>query len=52
MAERATRPGVHVEFDHEVMAPSQLLETDLIVACDGVNSRMRLEAGASRLTCA
>jgi 2-polyprenyl-6-methoxyphenol hydroxylase-like FAD-dependent oxidoreductase len=44
MAERARGLGVHIEFDHEVMGPSQLLETDLIVGCDGVNSRIRLEA--------
>jgi 2-polyprenyl-6-methoxyphenol hydroxylase-like FAD-dependent oxidoreductase len=29
--------------DHEVTAPSQLPECDLIVACDGVNSRIRNE---------
>ncbi len=37
--------GVLIEFDQELMAPSQLTEADLIVACDGVNSRTRLEAG-------
>jgi 2-polyprenyl-6-methoxyphenol hydroxylase-like FAD-dependent oxidoreductase len=46
MAERATGLGVHVEFDHEVMAPSQLPAADLIVACDGVNSPTRLAAGS------
>ena len=45
LADRATGLGVHIEFDHEVTTPSQLPAADLIVACDGVNSRMRLEAG-------
>jgi 2-polyprenyl-6-methoxyphenol hydroxylase-like FAD-dependent oxidoreductase len=45
LAGRAQGLGVHIEFDHEVMASSQLPAADLIVACDGVNSRMRLEAG-------
>jgi 2-polyprenyl-6-methoxyphenol hydroxylase-like FAD-dependent oxidoreductase len=44
LAGRAKSLGVHIEFDHEVTAP-QLPAADLIVACDGVNSRMRLEAG-------
>jgi 2-polyprenyl-6-methoxyphenol hydroxylase-like FAD-dependent oxidoreductase len=38
---RAQGAGVHIEFDCEVTAPSQLPEADLIVACDGVNSRIR-----------
>jgi 2-polyprenyl-6-methoxyphenol hydroxylase-like FAD-dependent oxidoreductase len=45
LADRARGLGVHVEFDQEVMTSSQLSEMDLIVACDGVNSRIRLEAG-------
>jgi 2-polyprenyl-6-methoxyphenol hydroxylase-like FAD-dependent oxidoreductase len=45
LAHRARGLGVQIEFDQEVMAPSQLPEVDLIVACDGVNSRTRLEAG-------
>ena len=44
MAERAKGLGVRLEFDYEVMAPSELLQADLIVACDGVNSRTRLAA--------
>jgi 2-polyprenyl-6-methoxyphenol hydroxylase-like FAD-dependent oxidoreductase len=44
LADRAKSLGVHIEFDHEVMAPSQVA-ADLIVACDGANSRMRLESG-------
>jgi 2-polyprenyl-6-methoxyphenol hydroxylase-like FAD-dependent oxidoreductase len=43
LARRALAVGVHIEFDHEVTAPSQLPECDLIVACDGVNSRIRNE---------
>jgi 2-polyprenyl-6-methoxyphenol hydroxylase-like FAD-dependent oxidoreductase len=44
LADRAKGLGVHIEFDHEVMTSSQLPAADLIVACDGVNSRMRIEA--------
>ena len=44
LADRATGLGVHIEFGHEV---TKLPAADLIVACDGVNSRMRLEAGVS-----
>ena len=43
LTRRAQDSGVHVEFDHDVRGPSQLPEADLIVACDGVNSRTRLE---------
>jgi 2-polyprenyl-6-methoxyphenol hydroxylase-like FAD-dependent oxidoreductase len=45
LTDRAQSLGVHIEFGHEVLASSQLPETDLIVACDGVNSRIRREAG-------
>jgi 2-polyprenyl-6-methoxyphenol hydroxylase-like FAD-dependent oxidoreductase len=45
LARRAGGLGVHIEFDQGVMALSQLPEVDLIVACDGVNSRTRLDAG-------
>jgi 2-polyprenyl-6-methoxyphenol hydroxylase-like FAD-dependent oxidoreductase len=45
LADRATSLGVRIEFDHEVTASSQPPAADLIVACDGMNSRMRLEAG-------
>jgi 2-polyprenyl-6-methoxyphenol hydroxylase-like FAD-dependent oxidoreductase len=37
--------GVHIEFDHEVTTSAGLPPADLIVACDGANSRTRLEAG-------
>ena len=43
LARRALAVGVHIEFNHEVTASSQLPECDLIVACDGVNSRIRNE---------
>ena len=43
LAHRALASGVHIELDHEVTTPSQLPECDLIVACDGVNSRIRNE---------
>ena len=45
LTDRAQGLGVHIEFGREVMAPSQLPEADLIVACDGLSSRTRLEAG-------
>jgi 2-polyprenyl-6-methoxyphenol hydroxylase-like FAD-dependent oxidoreductase len=44
MADRAAGLGVRIEFGHEVMAPPQLPAADLIVACDGANSRTRLAA--------
>lgn len=43
LAHRALASGAHIEFDHEVAGPSQLPEADLIVASDGVNSRLRAE---------
>ena len=43
LARRALAAGVHIEFEHEVTASSQLPECDLIVGCDGVNSRIRNE---------
>jgi len=43
LAGRALGSGVRIEFDHEVITPSQLREMDLIVACDGVNSQIRRE---------
>jgi 2-polyprenyl-6-methoxyphenol hydroxylase-like FAD-dependent oxidoreductase len=45
LASRAQGLGVRIEFDHEVMTSSRLPAADLIVACDGVNSRMRRDAG-------
>jgi 2-polyprenyl-6-methoxyphenol hydroxylase-like FAD-dependent oxidoreductase len=44
LADRAQGLGVHIEFDHEVFSSSLLPAADLVVASDGVNSRLRLEA--------
>jgi 2-polyprenyl-6-methoxyphenol hydroxylase-like FAD-dependent oxidoreductase len=41
LASRALDVGVQIEFGHEVATPGQLPDADLIVACDGVNSRIR-----------
>jgi 2-polyprenyl-6-methoxyphenol hydroxylase-like FAD-dependent oxidoreductase len=43
LARRALDLGAHIEYEHEVTDPSQLPDFDLIVACDGVNSRIRQE---------
>ena len=43
LAARAQRLGVRIEYDHEVRGASELPEADLIVAADGVNSRIRQE---------
>lgn len=43
LAARAQRLGVHIEYDHEVLSASQFPDADLIVAADGVNSRLRQE---------
>jgi 2-polyprenyl-6-methoxyphenol hydroxylase-like FAD-dependent oxidoreductase len=40
---RAQQLGVRIEYDHKVQSASQLPEADLIVAADGVNSRIRRE---------
>ena len=44
LVHRAQEAGVRIEFNHEVTSASQLPDADLIVACDGVNSRLREEA--------
>jgi 2-polyprenyl-6-methoxyphenol hydroxylase-like FAD-dependent oxidoreductase len=41
LRERAVSLGVEVRFEHEVEDGSQLRDAELIVACDGVNSRLR-----------
>ena len=41
LAKRAIDLGVQVRFETEVARLAQLPESDLIVACDGVNSRLR-----------
>ncbi|MBV9793415.1 MAG: FAD-dependent monooxygenase [Actinobacteria bacterium] len=44
LARRAEQAGVRIEYHHEVTSAAQLPDADLIVACDGVNSRLRAEA--------
>lgn len=46
MANRAVDLGVNIEFGHEVRTPAQLPTADLVVACDGANSRIRHDAGS------
>jgi 2-polyprenyl-6-methoxyphenol hydroxylase-like FAD-dependent oxidoreductase len=41
LVERATGLGVRVEFESEIENGDPLRDADLIVACDGVNSRLR-----------
>ena len=41
LAKRAMDLGVQVHFEREIEDLSQLADSDLIVACDGVNSRLR-----------
>ncbi len=41
LVRRALSVGVHIKFAHEVTDPSQRSDSDLIVACDGVSSRIR-----------
>ncbi|MEY9968410.1 2-polyprenyl-6-methoxyphenol hydroxylase-like FAD-dependent oxidoreductase [Streptacidiphilus sp. MAP12-16] len=41
LAERATDLGVRIEFGREIESSSQLPDAELIVAGDGVNSRLR-----------
>jgi 2-polyprenyl-6-methoxyphenol hydroxylase-like FAD-dependent oxidoreductase len=42
---RARELGVRVEYDSEVTDPAALPEADLVVAADGVGSRLRQSAG-------
>ena len=44
LAARAAALGVHIEYGKEIVSLSQLPEADLIIAADGVNSRVRTEA--------
>jgi 2-polyprenyl-6-methoxyphenol hydroxylase-like FAD-dependent oxidoreductase len=48
LSHRALDSGARIEYEHEVTDPSQLPDFDLIVACDGVNSRIRQETNAFR----
>jgi 2-polyprenyl-6-methoxyphenol hydroxylase-like FAD-dependent oxidoreductase len=45
LSARAQDLGVCVKYGHEVLSPSELPDADLIVAADGVNSRIRQAAG-------
>ena len=44
LSRRALAAGAHIEYEREVTAASQLPDFDLVVACDGVNSRIRQAA--------
>jgi anthraniloyl-CoA monooxygenase len=44
LTERAIELGVVVEFDREVTDPRDFPDADLIVACDGVHSRLRQQS--------
>jgi 2-polyprenyl-6-methoxyphenol hydroxylase-like FAD-dependent oxidoreductase len=50
LAGRATALGVHMEYGKEIVSLSQLPEADLIIAADGVNSRVRSEAEGFQTT--
>ncbi|MER7178568.1 FAD-dependent monooxygenase [Streptomyces hyaluromycini] len=41
LQERARAEGVVMRFQHEVRSPAELDEFDLVVVCDGANSRFR-----------
>jgi 2-polyprenyl-6-methoxyphenol hydroxylase-like FAD-dependent oxidoreductase len=41
LARRANELGVQIHFERAVDEPGELADCDLIVACDGVNSRLR-----------
>ncbi|HEX2808046.1 MAG TPA: FAD-dependent monooxygenase [Kineosporiaceae bacterium] len=41
LTERAVQLGVVVEFDRDVADPAAFRDADLIIACDGVHSRLR-----------
>jgi len=45
LTNRARQLGVRIEYGRNVQAVSELPEADLIVAADGVNSRIRQDAG-------
>ncbi len=48
LAHRAADLGVRIEYGHEVTDPGRLPAADLVVACDGVSSRLR--AGSGRIS--
>ncbi|MFT5050444.1 MAG: anthraniloyl-CoA monooxygenase [Chlamydiales bacterium] len=41
LQERASALGVELRFEQEIMDDASLADADLIVACDGINSRVR-----------
>jgi 2-polyprenyl-6-methoxyphenol hydroxylase-like FAD-dependent oxidoreductase len=43
LTDRAIGAGVRINFNEAILSSSQLTKMDLIVACDGVNSRLRNE---------
>jgi 2-polyprenyl-6-methoxyphenol hydroxylase-like FAD-dependent oxidoreductase len=45
LTDRAAELGVRVQYDQEISSVSQFADADLIVAADGVNSRLRTEIG-------
>ena len=45
LGSRATDLGVRVEYEREIASRAELPEADVIIAADGVNSRIRQEAG-------
>ncbi|MGD0703044.1 MAG: FAD-dependent monooxygenase [Trebonia sp.] len=50
LAARAAALGVRIEYGREIVNLSQLPEADLIIAADGVNSRVRREASGFQTT--
>jgi 2-polyprenyl-6-methoxyphenol hydroxylase-like FAD-dependent oxidoreductase len=44
LAARAIEVGVHIEYEREIADASELGGVDVVVACDGVNSRLRQQA--------
>jgi 2-polyprenyl-6-methoxyphenol hydroxylase-like FAD-dependent oxidoreductase len=45
LTERALALGVRIEYDIEIASPVELPDVDLIVAADGVNSKLRAASG-------
>jgi 2-polyprenyl-6-methoxyphenol hydroxylase-like FAD-dependent oxidoreductase len=45
LGSRARDLGVRVEYGHEIASRSELPEADVIIASDGVNSRIRQDSG-------
>jgi 2-polyprenyl-6-methoxyphenol hydroxylase-like FAD-dependent oxidoreductase len=48
LAARAAELGVNIVYDREVLSRSELPEADLVVATDGISSRIREAAGTFR----